>query len=280
MSGEIEITPGYQFPDGLTKQTHARLNQLGNPTARLAAGSVTERELADSIEFGDKRSLALVWEDFLNANDSIAGANAGTVGSAKLSARAGSSGSIAAVAAPTTGPCAGVLRLRVLGSGASNWSMIRGESVPQCYPASGAISMKARLMIVNATSVLTPARMQVGLGNPANSDATPTDGAWVYIEGGGNFSFRTSASSVTSSASHSDGPDLNTWFTLEVQINAAGTEAKFLVDGVLAGTISTNIPTSTTGLVLMIINKSETGYGNTDLMVDYTSLSVAFETAR
>lgn len=46
MSGEITVTPGYNWPDGVVSK--ARLNQAAQPTAQLDAASVGSRELIAS----------------------------------------------------------------------------------------------------------------------------------------------------------------------------------------------------------------------------------------
>lgn len=59
-----------------------------------------------------------------------------------------------------------------------------------------------------------------------------------------NFSVTTVESGVTVAA--------NTWYRLDIEVNAAGTEAKFWINGTLVATITTNIPSGagrTTGIV-------------------------------
>jgi len=59
-----------------------------------------------------------------------------------------------------------------------------------------------------------------------------------------NFTTTTAETSVPVAA--------NTWYRLDIEINAAGTEAKFWINGTLVATITTNIPSGagrTTGIV-------------------------------
>lgn len=89
---------------------------------------------------------------------------------------------------------------------------------------------------------------------------------------------------VTTAASSASTVDLGitvvagTWYKLRIEVNAAGTLVTFYVNGTSSGTLSTTIPSATTGVGVSNVKSLGTSSRNLDL--DYLMYDVTLTTAR
>jgi len=109
-----------------------------------------------------------------------------------------------------------------------------------------------------------------------------TDGAYFELTGA-DVDWQSKTASNTSRTTDDTGETAaaNTWTRLRIEVNAAGSEVKFYIDGDLKSTISTNIPTGSgreLGCVASIIKSA--GTTERTAQVDYVYSKVDFTTAR
>lgn len=242
MSGTVTITPGYEFPADSTAITKARLNLLANPTAQVAAGAITARELSSSILPVDPTIQAIIYDDFL-----MSGGVSSTIGAYPWRTIVnGASAAVTADAGTAANP--GIVKFQDTVA-ATGYCFIRGAAgTGSVIKGGGAITITWLIKSPGTLSDVTDNyELYIGLGNGASTGAEPTDGVYFfynYATSSGawvgktaNGSSRTSVVSATTMAA-------NTWYTLKAVINAAGTSVEFFVNGVSAGTSTTNLPTA------------------------------------
>ena len=121
------------------------------------------------------------------------------------------------------------------------------------YVGGGAISM---VVWVKYAAVSTSGSFRFGLLNdPVKTNIT--DGVYFEVT---NYASSAELIGITEASSTeeqlSTSVDLTTdWVKLEIQVNAAGTEAEFFVDGVSKGTNSTTMPSNTTTLIFYFLTE-------------------------
>jgi hypothetical protein len=124
-------------------------------------------------------------------------------------------------------------------------------------------------------------RYMIGLISGGNTDTTITDGVilrYCHSINSGKWEARTvKASATTVLDTGVLAVTINTWYFLEVEINAAGTQADFYVDHVLVCSITTNIPTVQCRPALVVSKHAGTGARgfSVDAFHFYEELAVA-----
>lgn len=112
---------------------------------------------------------------------------------------------------------------------------------------------------------------------------TPTNGIYFFADGtiSPNWLARCSNSGVPTSINTGIPVD-TTEHRFKISVNAAGTSATFYIDGVLVATIATNLPATTTGLIVQISHIGHTVQGGTPrrMFIDYLRLRMNFTTPR
>lgn len=90
-----------------------------------------------------------------------------------------------------------------------------------------------------------------------------TDGAYLYYDYNySNFRYRTESNNSVTDVDSGLAVAANTWYILQIHVNAAGTSVDFTIDGANAQTLTTNIPTGsgrTTGIGASVSRDSSTG---------------------
>lgn len=242
MSGTVTITPGYEFPADSTAITKARLNLLANPTAQVAAGAITARELSSSILPVDPTVQAIIYDDFL-----MSGGVSNTIGAYPWKTVA-SGTSTGVTVGTSTAANPGIITF-ARGQTNNGYSFLRGASGSGCaVKGGGAITITWLIKGPDYLSDVTDNyELYIGLGNGAANGSEPTDGVYFfynYATSSGVWVGKTAAGSSRTSVVSATTVALNTWYTLKAVINAAGTSVEFFVNGVSAGTSTTNLPTA------------------------------------
>lgn len=274
-SGAITLTPGITL--GVEQVTRAKLNQLGNPTARLDAASVTSRELNSSVLPVDPSAFVVLYDDFLTDR-----ALSGVVGSTGLRVMTANSGSVTDEATLSSARPGQIALATNANSAGACW--IRAASLEDggIVLGGGVTTVEWGIKTPTAVSDGTDTYiLYIGLANTAATGAEPTDGIYftythsvssgVWVGKTANGSSRTSVvSAVTVEAA--------TWYNLKASIDAAATTVEFFINGTSAGTSSTNIPTGGTYLACGITKSA--GTSSRVLAVDWVKLAITLTTAR
>ena len=121
---------------------------------------------------------------------------------------------------------------------------------------------------------------RIGFGDSNSGDMT--DGVYFeYSENNDNWQCKTTSNSTRTTEDSGEEVLENTWTRVRIEVNAAGSEAKFYVGGSLKSTISTNIPTGAgreLGCVASIVKTK--GKTERTAQVDYKYVKIEFTTAR
>lgn len=173
---------------------------------------------------------------------------------------------------PSVAAHPGILQLSSTGTASGIWN---GESFGAGLLLGGG---KWRF----ATSLKTPASISDGTTRyeiyagfldcgTSGSSAATSNGVYIsYTDNvnGGKFQLNCKAASTLTSVDLGTVVAINTWYTLEFEVNAAGTSVQGYVDRASAGTaITTNIPTA--GWDVNVGIKDTTGTGSRALGIDY-----------
>ena len=116
------------------------------------------------------------------------------------------------------------------------------------------IHFATRIRIQSTSSSPVAYQLSVGLQD-ANTSSLPANGvffAYTHSVNSGKWVGTCSRASTSTSVNSSISLSANTWYKLVAEINAAGNSVTFYIDDTLIGTITTNIPASTTGMRFMI----------------------------
>lgn len=276
-SGGITITPGQTFGNTSEAVTLAKLNALGNPTARLEAGAVTSRELGSSIVPLDPVSKAYIYDDFIakaTANYEFA-----------TSTGAGGSASVFTGGGPY---CFGAAALAT-GTSNSAYAIIGPSSTANQVAIStglGAISFETRVYINTALPSGGDAVVAVSLNSAGVTLPSATTDAQLTLYysdnvNSGKWRARTSDGATQTDVDTGVTVAGSTWYRLGIETNSAGTLATFYINGVSVGTSSTHLPGLTSDLGVQVgIKNSAGGTTNRGLIVDYIKLVQTFAADR
>ena len=121
---------------------------------------------------------------------------------------------------------------------------------------------------------------RIGFGDSVSGDMT--DGVYIELtQADSDWQCKTSSNSTRTTSDTGQAAQANTWTRLRIEVNAAGSEAKFYIDGTLKATITTNLPTGAgreLGVVASIIKSA--GTTNRTAQIDYTYFKIDFSSAR
>jgi hypothetical protein len=147
-------------------------------------------------------------------------------------------------------------------------------------------------VVVHYTQLSVAAEEFVGhYGFGDSASAEPTDGAYIRYDrtSGGDFYQCVTSNNSTRTVLTMDGSGgtvaapvtAGTWRRLDVVVNAAATSVGCYVDGVLSGTVATNIPTArTTGVIFQTRKTVQTAAVALSWKYDYVEAYQDFTTAR
>lgn len=169
-----------------------------------------------------------------------------------------------------------------------------GRAAVTNYPASmyfsdGATVWEGRVRVPTLSDATNRYQLVVGFIDTETA-ASQVDGAFfAYDEGGvgnglaasANWKAVTASNSVRSNSDTTIAVAAATWYRLRIEVNAAGTEAKFYIDGTLRATITTNIPNAASrqfGFGWLLIKSVGTTARTFD--VDYIAFHKEFTTPR
>lgn len=117
-----------------------------------------------------------------------------------------------------------------------------------------------------------------------NTGGESTDGVffrYVHSENSGRWTLVARSNNTETTADSGITMTAASWYKLRIEVNPAGTLASFYINGVLVGTIATNIPTASgriTGVGNVIVKSAGTTNRNADS--DYIYAQIIFNTPR
>ena len=238
---------------------------------QIATDAVTTSEIADGTVSGIDLAIAMsdaFLEDDLLQPTSIRGMAQSLTG-----------GSIVAASGDQNHP--GIITLSTLAV-ATNSAAITSATNAVRF-GGGA----ARLVVIFRVPTLSDATdtftVRVGFCDATNAEST--DGAFVrYTHGtnSGKFQFVTRNNNVETATDTNINVGVNTWYRVQIDVNAAGTSATCTIFGVSVATNTTNIPTAAgreTGIVPGYIQKS-LGANPRTLDIDYFQALFKFTLSR
>lgn len=131
--------------------------------------------------------------------------------------------------------------------------------------------------------------LQCGLGTGIFTTSDPTDGVWFEYSQAGSALWRckTAAASTETTLASALTVVANTWYKLKFIVNAAGTSVTFYISGAggglpstTIGTISTNLPTTTTNIQPFFQIRKTVGATVVAFDIDYFQMSVVLTNLR
>lgn len=204
------------------------------------------------------------------------------------------SGTGAAATMTSTAPGLGIVRL-ASGTAANGYAGFKRALDASTAPANGGyyigrgtLTMRWLMQVSRYITTSNNAFVRVGLadeitGAPTNAVYFTTDAAnradgsgYAKIMGAARNGTLTYGSDVAGFALVPD-----TWYLLEMVVNASGTQADFYVDGVLVSTCTANIPGGTVAMwPFAQVQNDATGPTNCEVRADYVEIIHKFTTAR
>ena len=144
----------------------------------------------------------------------------------------------------------------------------------------GAVVFEAVVRIPTLPDGTESFAFRIGFGDSVSADFA--DGVYFQLsQADTEWQCKTASNSTRTTSDSGHTAQANTWTRLRIEINAAGTEANFYIDGTLKATITTNIPTGAgrqTGIVAHIIKSA--GITERTAQLDYIYAGIDFTTAR
>lgn len=233
---------------------------------RLAVGTVTSRMMSDGTDplWAEPQNMVLLYDENLlnssgifNWTTSVSGSGAAWTTTTSPAGRPG-------VQEFQTGTTTNA----ITGKRVSSTSMLFGN---------GRTIYKTAVRIPTLSDGTETFNVFLGWNDNGGAVGDAVDGAYFlysssgtyYTTGGsvGKWVGRTANNSARSETAASASVVAGQWYTLMIDVNAAGSQADFYVDGTLLGSLNTNIPTAAgreTGLAI----KVEKSLGNTSRNLD------------
>ena len=234
-NGQVPIGNG-------TGYTLATLTQGSGVTITNGSGSIT---IAATGPF-DPATKSETWSDFLG-NSAIPWAPLTNGTSAAVSfAQSGDADRI------------GLAQLNV-GTTSTGRAAIGSQNQDAIQLGTRAVTFSTVMSVTNNLSSSTERFIEEsGL---VDNVAGPTNGVYFRYSddiNGGNWECVCMDNSTTTVVDSTVAVAVNTWYRLEIEVNAAGTSAVFKIDGVTRATITTNIPTGATEKLGVLVSKRKT----------------------
>ena len=239
--------------------------------SEIAADAVTASKIADGAVSGTDLAIAIsdaFLEDDLLQPTSITGM-----------AQALVSGSIVAANGDQNHP--GIITLSTLAVATNSAAITTAANAVRF--GGGATRLVVIFRIPTLSDAVDTFTARVGFCDATNAEST--DGAFIrYTHGtnSGKFQFVTRNNNVETLTDTGITVGLNTWYRVQIDVNAAGNSATCTINGTLVATNTTNIPTAAgreTGIVPGYIQKS-LGANPRTLDIDYFQALLKFTTSR
>lgn len=145
----------------------------------------------------------------------------------------------------TAGPSADAYGIALLstGSDAAGRAALRSQ-LDQYIFGLGKMEFASKVYMNAINDASNRAPVRIGWGD--NDFADHVDGVYFEYDGtvSANWLCKTAGSSTRTSVDSGVAVGALSWYTLAIEVNAAGTEAKYYINGTLVATITTNIPTN------------------------------------
>lgn len=197
------------------------------------------------------------------------------------------SGTVATMTAATgSGTTPGIVQLQT-GTDTTGRSTYRNGLAAMRF-GSGRVIFSSRLRVPTLSDGTETFTVWVGFVDNGAITGDTTDGAYfiyssasTYYTNIANWSGKTSNNSSRTEVSSATAVTANQFYTILIDVNAAGTQADFYLDGVLIGSSTTNIPTGS-GREFGFGYKIEKSAGTTsrNLDIDYSWFAYQFSSSR
>ena len=170
----------------------------------------------------------------------------------------------------------GVIRITAGGLG-GNAAAIQLNSTNIIVLGGGAFYSEWLVQIVTLSSGGNTYTVRIGLGDATAADFT--NGVYFEYTSGTsvNWLIKTASGGTRTSTTTSTAVSAGTWAKLGILVNAAASSVTYTINGTSVGTITTNIPTTATGLVAHQTRTAGTPVG---FDIDYVHIYQRFTTAR
>lgn len=190
-----------------------------------------------------------------------------------------STGLVSAVASEAGHP--GIAELTTQGNAGGCFGYMSG--VDSVYIGDGEMDFETEIRVTTLSDGTNRFAIRVGFFDVVASATKPVDGVYVEYRDADSANFRacTSSNSTRTENNSSTTVAAATWYRIHININAAGTSARFWVNDVLIDTITTNIPTGAgreTRLGVAIMK--ELGTTNRQVRCDYIAFNKQLTTTR
>ncbi len=211
-------------------------------------------------------SQIILWEDFLS---NTAAGNTG----ATSSTISGGTATILTAESNYMGMC----RLSTGASSASAYSNLFWGSA-NIFLGNGILTLESLIRISTLSTSAERYIVRIGLHDSVNGEAT--NGVYLkYDEStSANWIICSYASSVGTETTSSTAVSGNTWIKVKIVVNAAASSVEYFINGTSIGTITTNIPTSPSGIRLHILKSVGTTARVLD--IDFVSLNYGLTISR
>lgn len=178
----------------------------------------------------------------------------------------------------STASAPGVLALGT-GTSSSGYSSAIVTAGRRLVIGGGEMRLRYRVRVPTLSDGTNTFSLALGLRDIIAGAATDQiDIAYTHGTNSGNWQLRTRSSGTLTTVNGTAGPVANTWTTLEIVVNAAGTSVELFADGVSMGTSSTNIPTVALAFMSLIAKSAGTTARTVDL--DLMQVKQTLTTAR
>lgn len=170
----------------------------------------------------------MLWTDFLAENANVSGL---------LTSNSG--GGVVAVAGEAAHP--GIVD--VTSMGVSSWAFL-GSGPTAIIFGSAAWSFRAIVRIPTLSDGMNTFEVFIGFIDPSGGSGV-TDGAYVYYShavNGGRWEYRTVSGGTQSTADSGVTVSAGSWYYVEVEVGADGTQATFRINGAAQQSIASNVP--------------------------------------
>lgn len=148
-----------------------------------------------------------------------------------------------AASSVTSNPDASTMGTALLTTGTTATGRCALRAIGTCFRLDqGVAYFSTRIRLPNLSNATNRYVIRVGFGDTDTADHV--DGAYFEYDDAASALWRvkTASNSVRTTTPTAITVAANTWYRLEVEVNATGTEAKFYIDGTLVATHTANIP--------------------------------------
>ncbi len=175
----------------------------------------------------------------------------------------------------------GVLKLQTGTTTTGRAGIVSSSGYGEFLFGAGVYTIESEIYITTLSDGTDTYGLRFGFGDDATADFT--DGAYFeYLSTtSANWYMCTANNSTRTKTDTSTAVVAGAWLKLKIVVNAAGTSAEYFINGVSAGTVTTNIPTTTgreTSAMYSIIKSA--GTTNRIFLIDWVWLHIDLTTSR